>query len=295
MISIIICSVNQLLLAQLKLNIAEKIGLPFEIIAIDNSTTKQSIAAVYNKGAALANFDCLCFLHEDVIIHTKDWGSILIELLSDQKIGLVGISGAVYKSKFPGTWASCDKSFYRTNSIQQSKNIVEPVITCINPGDALYTEVAVIDGVFMATRKDVWKKVQFDEKRFKGFHAYDLDYSLQVRSLFKVVVTFQVLLEHFSSGHLNKQWLDSSILLHKKWKHLLPVEIGKLNKQLAASSDCLACSQVLMVATKYKGYKRLVMHNYIKLLTSYFHFNRLKHTKTVIQYLSSFSSNEREN
>ena len=295
MISVIICSVNDIFLQQLKLNIAETIGVPFEIIAIENGTLKKSISAVYNQGAQRAAFDLLCFLHEDVRIHSKDWGKSLVDLLSDQNIGLVGVSGAVYKSKYPATWASCDKSFYRTHSIQQFIDQVAPVVTCINPEGNNYSRVVVIDGVFMATRKDIFQQFQFDANTFSGFHAYDLDYSLQVGSRYAVVVSFDVLLEHFSPGGLNKQWLEASVLLHNKWRTALPIGFGAIEKNVAALSDSQACSQVLMMTITHQGSKLQAFKNYLKLITVFFRFNKLRHTKTVFKYLVSGLENAREN
>lgn len=287
MISIIICSVNKELLEQLEANIRESIGVPYEIIAIDNSVEKKSIAAVYNAGAKAARFDCLCFAHEDVIIHSKDWGKGLKELLAGKTIGLVGVSGAVYKSKYAGTWSSCDKCLYRTHSIQRSGHTQNTVVTNANPDKTKYAQVAVIDGVFMATRKEVFSCIKFDETNFRGFHGYDLDYSLQVGRKYKVVVSFEILLEHFSTGQLNQQWLEASILLHRKWKDYLPLASEAVAKKAAALSDFLACSQVLMIAIKHNYSKAAVIGAYFKLLTTYFRFNRLRHTKTVIKYLVS--------
>ena len=295
MISIIICSVNKGLLEQAKVNIRETVGVPFEIVAIDNNIEKESIAAVYNKAASIAKFDYLCFIHEDVIIHTNDWGKNLIELLADKRIGLVGISGAVYKSKYPGTWSACDQSLYRTHSIQHFKDQPQPVVTCINPEKNSSMEVVVIDGVFMATHRDVFKRVKFDENNFKHFHGYDLDYSLQVGTKYKVVVTYKILLEHFSSGQLDRQWLEASIFLHRKWRKSLPVSIGTIDKKASSLSDSLACSLVLMMAIKYNYSKAVVFQNYFRLLTRYFRFNRLKHIKTVVRYLMSNRVNAREN
>ena len=295
MISVIICSANTELLEQLKANIGVTIGVPFEIIAIDNNIAKKSISAVYNEAAETAKFNCLCFLHEDIIIHTKGWGEKLFQLLADERIGLVGVSGAIYKSKYAGTWASCDKTLYRTHSIQRFKGLSEPVITSINPDNGAYAEVIVIDGVFMVTRKNVFDEIKFDEHYFTGFHAYDLDYSFQVGARYKVIVTFEILLEHFSAGQLNKQWLEASNLLHQKWKKLLPVSSLTIDKNAASVSDYLACSLVLMITIKHGGSKLAVIKHYLRLMTIFFRYNRLRHTRVAAEYLIAKRRNAKEN
>ena len=78
MISIIICSVNNDYLQNIKNNIAETIGTEYEIIAYDNRHTNHVICHVYNLCAAKAKFPYLCFVHEDVELLSKDWGKELI-------------------------------------------------------------------------------------------------------------------------------------------------------------------------------------------------------------------------
>jgi hypothetical protein len=294
LISVIVCSVNRALMQQLRQNIDETIGVVYEIIEVDNASQNKSISAVYNMAAESAAFDLLCFVHEDVRIHSSSWGRKLKTLLSDERIGLVGVSGSVYKSQYAGTWSSCDKSFYRTHSIQWFPGQKEPIATCINPTGKAASEVAVIDGVFMATRKDVFNKLQFDEVNFDGFHGYDLDYSLAVGLKYKVVVSFEILLEHFSSGQLNRQWLEASILLHKKWKRGLPYCSEPIDKKAADLSDYLSCAQVLMISIRNSDSRRLVTGNYLRLMTRFFRFNRFKHSKTVLKYLFSKRRNGKE-
>jgi hypothetical protein len=36
-------------------------------------------------------------------------------------------------------------------------------------------EVAGIDGMFLATRKEIMEKINFSDDLLKGFHAYDID------------------------------------------------------------------------------------------------------------------------
>ena len=61
MVSIIICSVSPLLLEDLKQNIAQTIGVEYEIIAIDNREKHWPIAKAYNYGAQQAKYPYLFF------------------------------------------------------------------------------------------------------------------------------------------------------------------------------------------------------------------------------------------
>ena len=285
MISIIICSQNPAYLQALTQNIEESVGISYELLAIDNKDSKKGIASVYNEAAAKAHYNILCFIHEDIRIHTIDWGHVLVNTLSDENIGLVGISGAVFKSKYPATWSACESNLYRTHSIQHFKNISLPVETNINPLNEKKTLVAVIDGVFMATRKNVFTKFSFDEKLLSGFHGYDIDYSIQVSQKYNMVVSFEILLEHFSEGNFNTQWLNSSIAVHKKWKKKLPSKTLLMSKSTIRFNDYLAINSLLNVALKHNGNKRLVLLNYFRSVIAFWEYNGFKFSKSVFQYL----------
>ena len=69
-----------------------------------------------------------------------------------------------------------------------------------NPGMEKLSQVAVLDGVFLATSKAVWELNRFDEKILSGFHGYDLDFSLSVGRTKKLMVTYELGIVHFSSG-----------------------------------------------------------------------------------------------
>jgi len=287
MISVLVCSADTDLLSNLKLNIAKTIGTEYEIISYDNRFERKGICTVYNWLAQQAKFDILCFIHEDVKIHTRNWGAILKKILDDEEIGLVGISGAVYKSAYPSTWSACSRDLYRTNSIQHFKNKPEPQLSSVNPDQLLYSEVAVIDGVFMATRKSVWEKNIFDSANLKGFHGYDIDFSLQVGLQYKLVVSFEILLEHFSEGNLTKAWLNDSLQVHRKWRKRLPLKVLPVSRAEQRRSDYLSCRSFLVNAMRLNASKYLVFKYFMILFYCFMTLNGLKHSKSVFKYLLS--------
>jgi hypothetical protein len=285
MISIIVCSANAKLLAKLRFNIDATIGIAYELLVYDNRQKSKGIAEVYNQLASEAVYNILCFVHEDVIIHTNGWGVGIKKILSNKDIGLLGISGAVYKSKYPGTWSACDSRLYRTNSIQHFKNTAQPVVVNINPDKSDYAEVAVIDGVFMATRKDVFNQYKFDSELIKGFHGYDIDYSFQVGQQYQIVVSYGLLLEHLSEGILSEEWLNVSVRLHNKWMNRLYINPSSLGKEEKNFNDYLALKNLLTVALKFEGHKGLVLVSYYRLLFLFGKYNRFQFSKSVLKYL----------
>ena len=230
MISIIISSAKSAFLQQVSENVAATIGVPFEIIATDNSNGEQGICAVYNKGMLKARYDILCFMHEDILIKTNNWGQVIVSLFkNDPQLGLVGVAGSSYKPLTPSGWGGMGVNTTYVNIIQsfkhkkkESKHIYR------NPNNERISKVACVDGVWMCTTKSVMKEIMFDEITFKGFHGYDLDFSLSVGQKYKVAVTFEILLDHFSEGVYDKTWMRESLIFHNKWHRHLPINVETL-------------------------------------------------------------------
>ena len=232
MISIIICSRDTAALAAVSHNVAVTIGVPYELIAIDNSQGQYGICEAYNKGAAQACYDLLCFMHEDVAFHTPNWGAIVAEILADKTVGVIGVAGSKYQLRVPsGWWAVYEHT--RMQVIQTTATYPRR-LDVVNPLKEDLTDVAAVDGLWLCSRREVWQQYQFDEKTFPAFHFYDLDYCTQVFQHLRVCVTYRVLIEHFSTGSINNNWLLAALNYQHKWRQQLPfgtVEIPGLQRR----------------------------------------------------------------
>jgi hypothetical protein len=231
MISLIVCSVNPALVEQLRANVIETIGVPHELIVIDNRNTGDGICKAYNKGGKMAKYPVLCFLHEDVRFETKHWGSKIIAHLNNPDIGMVGFAGGDAKPLVPASWSSCFRS-NQINIIQHfklpGKSAERLLVTDIEP-PTISRPVVALDGLFLATKKKIFESFPFDEHLLTGFHGYDIDFSLQVGRHYKMLVVFDIVVHHLSDGSLNTDWVDSQIILSKKWKKNLPVFAEPVN------------------------------------------------------------------
>lgn len=232
MISVIICSINEILLNQLKLNIKESIGVHHEIIAVDNKITNDGICEIYNRAGSIAKFPILCFIHEDVFFETKNWGLNIVAHFNNPQTGLVGLAGGDTKGIVPSSWSTVFKS-KEMNLIQYKKrdNSGKHIIISGDKRKSKAKKVVSIDGFFMCTRKEVFEKFKFDEHNLKGFHGYDIDYSLQLFGKFDVKVIFDILVYHYSEGNTDRAWLKSTLIISRKWKKYLPVSVYPLTKE----------------------------------------------------------------
>ena len=239
MISIVICSINQQLAAQVQKSIGDTIGVEWEAIVINNEVNPQSIAQVYNRGAAMARFDIICFVHEDVLFQTDNWGQIIVRLFQqDPAPGLIGVAGSKYKSKSPAGWYSgiaaidCGNITHVNRLNQEQLLYYNPV-----PGSQ-QQEVVVLDGVLLCCLKKVWEKVRFNDQMLTGFHLYDIDFSFRVAAHFKVMVTYEINLVHLTQGgSFGNAWVTNTLLWHRQMKEQLPLSRPvhqKLNKKYEA-------------------------------------------------------------
>jgi hypothetical protein len=232
MISIIICSVNPVFLSNVSKNIAETIGTPFEIIAVDNSKDSKGICAVYNKAASKAKYPFLCFMHEDISIDTMNWGKLVCEHLSGERSGLLGVAGGDTKSMAPSSWSIpvISNEINLWQHYKFNERLPERILCTNGAFEGNKKKVVTLDGVWLCTKKEVFQQFIFDEKMLKGFHGYDIDYSLQVGTKYNVYVVFDIVIHHYSQGTPDRKWVDSAIAVSRKWKSRLPVSVYDLPK-----------------------------------------------------------------
>lgn len=226
MLSVIICSRQKKISEDLFENIKNTIGCEYELIVIDNSENKYSIFEAYNQGIVRCKGGYLCFIHDDILFHTNDWGKTIHRIFNENiQIGLIGIGGAKIKTRIPSTWWDCPIEQAAVYAIQHYKHKGKVTKNFGFDGKS-YAEVVVIDGVFMAMRKD--KKICFNTE-LQGFHNYDLNISFEyIKHGYTIVVTNDILIEHFSTGTLNEEWVDSTYKIHNLYKSILP--LGSFNK-----------------------------------------------------------------
>jgi len=275
MLSIIICSRTQSISTDLSENINKTIGCEYELIVIDNSANQYSIFEAYNLGIDQSKGEYLCFMHDDIFIHSDGWGSTIQNIFSvDNQIGLIGVAGAKIKTRMPSAWWDCDEEHKVMNIVQHFPDKVKE--HWYNGFTSnLLEEVVVIDGVFMAWRKD--DGIKFNEK-LKGFHNYDLHLAFECyKHQYKTVVTKNILLEHFSQGTINKDWVESTYQIHNLENEILP--LSTFNKSFFRKNEYNNASNFINDCINY-GKRRnalIVLFQLVKLIPiSRYHFKILR-------------------
>lgn len=254
MISIIICSRKASISDELKANIKITIGVEHEIVTIDNSQNRLSIFEAYQMGVHQSKGSILCFMHDDILFHTPNWGMKVNRYFDAPKIGAIGIAGSPLATKMPGSWWAGglvnqqllvkDKDQYSLSTKYES-NKKEPI-----------KPVVVLDGIWLCIRRELFNHIAFDRKCFTGYHFYDIDICLQIAKInYQLFCVFDIEIEHFSTGDVNVQWIENALLLQKKWSTVLPLQVIDLNttSQLSAEFKTLQEFTLILIANQYSA------------------------------------------
>ncbi len=228
MISIIICSRMADVPKELKDNIASSIGCEYELCVIDNSHNEYNIFSAYNEGVRRAKGEILCFMHEDVLFHSENFGKVLEQNFSRNDIGAVGVVGAQFISavQSAGWWDSSPM----VGGLLQGRTDSAGKYRIQNDFDGRVgkiTDVAVLDGCFITTRADIFKKIKWDETSYNGFHMYDMDICMQILLFgYRVCITPDIVIEHKSGGEESASYFEALKHFKTKWQKQLPIYRG---------------------------------------------------------------------
>lgn len=231
MLSLIICSREADISQGLKENIRETIGIQYELIVIDNSKNDYTIFTAYNEGIRRSKFSYLCFMHEDILFHSKDWGGKVVSYFQkESKVGLIGVIGGHFIPNTPSTWFStrfCSGTILQ--GVKTNGGKYEVFRDERNANDSnLSIETVAVDGLWFCIPRIMFNNISFDNDTYKGWHAYDIDICMQViDSGFEVRVITDILIEHSSYGNVDRSFYIALKRFNKKWKDRLPIIRGQ--------------------------------------------------------------------
>ena len=189
-----------------------------EVVFKENN--KESLHKVYNKAIDFAiqeDVENLVLVHDDVIL--ENYCEEKLNTLFN-KFDVIGVAGTTQvKLQSPALWHIMGGGFGSGNlhGAVAHGNEKEKHMT---PFGTYPKRVVLLDGVFLAISRKVFKKIRFDESCPSKWHFYDLDYTMQCHKAgFKLGVG-DILITHNSPGltSFTEEFNKGQEWFLQKWK-----------------------------------------------------------------------------
>lgn len=156
-------------------------GFTADAISIKDA---KSLTSGYNEGMRASDAKYKVYLHQDVMIVDREFISKMLQIFSDETVGMIGMVGTVKLPENMIPWWSRRVGMIYTSNV--SGIDISDFDYSEDEKDRV-TEVEAIDGLLMATQYDIpWREDIFDKWDF-----YDVSQSLEFRRRgYKVVVPY---------------------------------------------------------------------------------------------------------
>ena len=184
---------------------------------------KKPLQQVYNKAIDFAikeNCDHIVLCHDDIVLENFDYFKLRKHFQDYDVLGVAGASQI--KIAEPALWHLMGGGFGGGNlhgAVAHLHN-GKKSMTAFGPYPQ---QTLIMDGVFLAISRKVFKKIRFDEECPSGFHFYDLAYTLDASLAgFKCGVV-DAYITHASPGlrEFTQDWKDGqSWFLNKYEKYV---------------------------------------------------------------------------
>jgi len=220
-ITVIISARNPVPESTLERNIRKTAGAPIELFMINNSGGANGLASVYNFGASRSRGDILVFMHDDAFFMTENWVPILENLFAqDPYLGVVGVAGTQYLYNDNASWTAAGQPFIKGRVVHDLQN--GDFFATLFSQERESCEVVACCGVFFAVRRTLLTQFGFDQQVFNSFYFHEMDFCMQARKTWRVMVTGEILIKHRSTGTYDKGWHHYGQMFLSKWASELP-------------------------------------------------------------------------
>ncbi len=199
-VSVIVCSVDDAKARTIEALYGRLLaGVPHDILVLRDA---RSLAEAYNRGIAAARGDVVVLSHDDIDIAAADFAArVLAHLQAHDAVGVVGatrLTGPV------PVWAG--HPYVRGWITHHAPGSPEWQVNVLDPRPVA-GGLAVLDGVFLAGRRQAFAAVPFDAATFDGFHGYDVDWSGRAAQAgLRLAAAGDLRIVHASGGSYDETW-----------------------------------------------------------------------------------------
>ena len=156
-------------------------NMKIEILAIEGAS---SMAEGYQSGMESSEAAYKVYLHQDVFLLNYYFIDDMLDIFSEQDIGMIGMVGSTELPLDAVMW----HNEMRCGMIRRNTVVRDFIFKLPVPIEEKYREVQAVDGLLMATSVDIpWRK-----EVFSGWHFYDVSQSVEMyKHGYRVVVPRQ--------------------------------------------------------------------------------------------------------
>lgn len=179
---------------------------------IETSSTS-SILTAYNgildqvrSRADFAELEALVLLHEDTEIKDPLFRYKLRRMFADPDVAVGGVIGARQVTSL-AWWEG-----HTFGAVEETRGVID-----FGRGDA---DVEAVDGLLLALSPWAVANLRFDEQRFRGFHAYDIDLCFSALAARKRVTVCELDVAHHTKGGYGDEakWQANNAAWSEKWR-----------------------------------------------------------------------------
>lgn len=182
---------------------------------------RQGLSSIYNAALRESEADHVVFLHDDVWINDEQLPEKVIESL--RRFDITGVAGNVRRLPHQPAWlflpSQGEAFLWDTAHLSGAVSHGSPGNSKLETYGPTHVRCELLDGVFLAVRRDklLASRVFFDE-RF-DFHFYDLDLCRSARRMGLTLGTWPIHLIHQSIGNFGSpDWHKGYQRYIQKWK-----------------------------------------------------------------------------
>ena len=204
-------------------HIRKAFGHP-KVEVIEYVNKGEGLTKFYEMGLKESSHDIVVYLHDDVVINTKQVASKIVKLFEkNPEYGILGVAGTKNLPPSGMWWEDRSKMYGRVEHTHEGKTWLSAYSD--DMGNDV-EEVVIVDGLFFSVHKGRLKE-GFDLD-VKGFHFYEIDFCFRnyLKGV-KVGVHTNVRVNHMSIGQTNTEWDENRVRFAEKYKENLPVTVKK--------------------------------------------------------------------
>jgi len=198
-LSVIVCSNDDSQFDAMAASYSRALGdWPHDVVRIADA---RSLAEGYTRATASARGEIVAFSHDDVEILASDFGDRLMRRLDGCDI--LGVAGA---TRVTGpAWPFAGWPFLHGMVIYPRESGY--LVSAYSRSVPLARDIRVMDGVFLAMRRETALRIAWDAETCDGFHGYDVDFTVRAwKAGFRLAVASDLGVVHRSLGSFDDTW-----------------------------------------------------------------------------------------